>query len=402
MYNSKIGGGILFGLFGKEVRGVEEEEDVVALAGGFGYSQINKLTKEQALSLPPVASAVEFIASTIAGLPIKLYRKGTVDEVTDDYRLRLLNLDSGDLLTATQMKSAFIYDYLLDGNGYIYLNKSGNKIKSLHYINSSTVGVIMGTDPIVKGCSVMIQGRTFDQYNFMRLTRNSKNGMLGRGILSDNCTILDTLLGSFKYENSTIKSGTKRGFLKSEQKLSKKMMNMVNDAWHKYTSGQSNEVMVLNKGISFEPSGSSAVENELDASKSTNAKMIYSWFNLSTDFLTGNTETYINNVKTAIIPILNNFNNMLNTFLLLENEKDSLFFAVDCTELLKSTIVDRYDSYVKAIDGGFLQVDEVRKIENMPPLGLDFVKLGLGDVLYNPKTKQVFTPNTGTTQQIDT
>ena len=33
-------------------------------------------------------------------------------------------------------------------------------------------------------------------------------------------------------------------------------------------------------------------------------------------------------------------------------------------------------------------------MENMAPLGLDFVKLGLGDVLYDPELKQVYTLNT--------
>ena len=37
----------------------------------------------------------------------------------------------------------------------------------------------------------------------------------------------------------------------------------------------------------------------------------------------------------------------------------------------------------------------------MEPLGLNFIKLGLQDVLYNPETKELFTPNTGITQNLD-
>ena len=36
----------------------------------------------------------------------------------------------------------------------------------------------------------------------------------------------------------------------------------------------------------------------------------------------------------------------------------------------------------------------------MEPLGLNFIKLGLQDVFYNPKTKEVFTPNTGKIQNM--
>jgi hypothetical protein len=41
-----------------------------------------------------------------------------------------------------------------------------------------------------------------------------------------------------------------------------------------------------------------------------------------------------------------------------------------------------------------LQIDEIRSKENLEPLGLDFIKLGLADVLYNPTTKEIYTPNT--------
>ena len=37
---------------------------------------------------------------------------------------------------------------------------------------------------------------------------------------------------------------------------------------------------------------------------------------------------------------------------------------------------------------------KVRYKEDMPPLGLNFVKLGLKDVLYNPVSKTFYTPNT--------
>lgn len=42
----------------------------------------------------------------------------------------------------------------------------------------------------------------------------------------------------------------------------------------------------------------------------------------------------------------------------------------------------------------------MRERENMEPLGLDFVKLGLQDVLYDPKTKVVYTPNTNKSNKL--
>lgn len=33
--------------------------------------------------------------------------------------------------------------------------------------------------------------------------------------------------------------------------------------------------------------------------------------------------------------------------------------------------------------------------EDLAPLGLSWIRLGLQDVLYDPKTKRIYTPNTG-------
>ncbi len=44
-----------------------------------------------------------------------------------------------------------------------------------------------------------------------------------------------------------------------------------------------------------------------------------------------------------------------------------------------------------------MQIDEVRYAEDLEPLGLDWIKLGLNDVLYDPKTKTIYTPNTNQT-----
>ena len=41
-----------------------------------------------------------------------------------------------------------------------------------------------------------------------------------------------------------------------------------------------------------------------------------------------------------------------------------------------------------------MQIDEIRKKENLPALEMPFIKLGLQDVLYDPKTGDIYTPNT--------
>jgi hypothetical protein len=41
-----------------------------------------------------------------------------------------------------------------------------------------------------------------------------------------------------------------------------------------------------------------------------------------------------------------------------------------------------------------MQLDEIRSEENLPATNFPYLKLGLQDVLYDPETQGVYTPNT--------
>ena len=81
------------------------------------------ITREQALTLPAVSGAVDFISGIIASMPVKLYKykDGEVESKDDDPRVTFLNGDTGDCLDAFQMKKAMVEDYLLGKGGYSYI-----------------------------------------------------------------------------------------------------------------------------------------------------------------------------------------------------------------------------------------------------------------------------------------
>ena len=295
---------------------------------------------------------------------------------------------------------AIITDLLLTGNAYAYVKKKGNKIVSLHYVDSDYVSVVMGSDVVEKAYKIYINGKEYRDFDVMKLTINSRDGIIGKGFIDSNQTLLSTMLNAMKYENNSISSGTKRGFLKSKYKLDKEKMNELKQAWRNMADSEDNNVLVLNDGISFEPSSTTATENQLNDSKRTNTSLVYSYFGLSDTLLTGgNSESYINNIKTGIVPLVNAFTTALNNTLLLESEKSRLRFSFDLSELFKTTLSERYQAYTSGLSSGWLQIDDVREMESLPPLGMDFVKMSLGDVFYYPKTKEIFTPNTGETMK---
>lgn len=376
------------------------ENDVIAdvLNGLSPLVNSKTISRKQAMSIPVVTKSVNWIASAIASLPIKMYRrtdKGYI-EIYDDYRLPLLNNYSGNCMTANDLKRQVIVDLLLEGNGYAYISKLGNKIDKLSYIPTSKLTYTESVDNIDKIVNVWVDGKQVQDYNVFRLVNNTKNGMSGVGFISDCQDLLSTILSSLQYENNSISSGVRRGFLKSKSKLDKDKMDELKQAWKRLTSPSQSDVLVLNAGIEFEDASNTATESQLSQNKTINMHQVLAYFGLPTNFFEcANSDAYLTAVRIAVIPIVKQLVNALNNYLLLESEKQDLKFDIDTSEILRINANERYNAYQTGLNSGILTIDEVRRMENLPVLDMQYLKLGLGDVLYNIKDGKIFVPNTG-------
>lgn len=385
----------MFGWFKKEKR----SDDTIIADVAEGLIQTGTtITRQQAMSIPVVTKSVAWIASAIAALPIKMYTKtdSGYQEVYDDYRLPLLNDYSGNGMIANDLKRQVLTDLLLDGNGYAYISKKGNKITKLSYIPTHRLTYTESVDTIDKIVNVWVDGKQVQDYNVFRLVNNSKNGISGIGFVSDCQDLLSTILSSLQYENSSISSGVRRGFLKSKSKLDPDKMNELRRAWQQLTRPNQSDVLVLNAGIEFEDASSTATESQLSQNKVINMHQILAYFGLPTNFFEGvNSDAYLTAVRIAILPIVKQFTNALNNYMLLESEKSNLKFEIDTSDLLRINANERFAAYQTGLSSGILTIDEVRRMENLPALDMQYLKLGLGDVLYNITDGKIFVPNTG-------
>ena len=369
----------------------------------------DRITRTEALNIPTLAGCVELISSLVASIPIKLYKEenGEVEEIKDDIRLKFLNEETGDTLTSFEMKKALVIDYLLMGNGYIYINKEKGKFVSLHYVKERDVSIIKNLDPIFKNYDVIIGGQTYKPYNFIKLLRHSDNGADGYGIIEENPLLLSVAYNSLKYENILSKTGgNKKGFIEAEAKLNTEAMNTLKDQWRNMYSNNTENCIVLNKGLTFKESQATPTELQLNENKIANGSEICKVLNMPPSIITGdgkaNESDFDKAFKIAILPILNNLIASINRDLLLEKEKKSFYFGYDANELLKGDIEKRFKAYEIGIKNKVMGINEARYKEDLPPLELfeDTVLLSLSDVLYNTKTGEVYTPNTDKTSNL--
>lgn len=373
-------------------------------------SEINVVvTRNNAMQIPSVCSGVNVISSLIASLPIRMYELNEEDvkEITNDDRLKLLNFQSEKCMSAYQMKEELIKDYLLDGNGFIYVNKPKykNEIESLHYVKESDVSFLSNFNPIFKDIKIMVNGTSYESYDFIVLTQNSKDGIQGKGIIQNNSELLTTMLISMEREkNLSLTGGVNRGILKSAKKLSQEAMDALKRAWKNLYSGNNN-ALVLNEGMDFVSVSQTSKDMELNLNKKDNNKLVNQILNIPQSIIDGTAsdEEFNNWIKVSINPILTQLEIALNNSLLFESEKGKKFFNIDTDEILKSDIEKRYRSYEIGLKNGFLKTDEVRKFENLktiPNIG-SMVRFTQGEVLYDPEENKVFNTNSSTITELN-
>ena len=351
------------------------------------------ITRAQALSIPSVAANVDFISNSIASMPVKLYKRkdGHVEEVTDDPRVRLLNNDTGDTLDAFQMKKALVTDYLLGKGGYCYIQRNKNDVTGLYYVQDDYVVINYDFQPIYKTYIIYVYENQYQPYEFIKLLRNTQTGAWGTGILDELNKALETSYETMKYQLGLVKTGgNKRGFLKSENKLTDAAMTELKSAWRRLYANNTENVVVLNKGLDFKEASNTSVEMQLNETVDTLNKEIDKIFHIFNDF----NETF----KFAIYPIIKAFETALNRDLLLEKEKSKYFFEFDVKEIIKADIKSRYEVYRMSKECQMTTINERRRMENMNEIeGGDVIDLGLGAVLFDVNTQTYYTPNTNAT-----
>lgn len=362
------------------------------------FLQDDQISRKMAMNVPTFAGCINTISNTVSSVPIYLYKRSEdgSSERVNDRRVTLLNDDTYDTFTGSDMKKAIVRDYYMNKGGYIFINRPRNETRSLHYVDPDMVTFQYNEDPIFKEYKILCGGRTYYPHQFVKVLRATKSGWRGQSIIAENATILSVAYNSLKFENALVKKGgNKKGFLQAAHRIADDAIKVLKDGFRKLYQNDAENVVVLNDGVTFKEASETSVEMQLNENKKSNAVEICKLFNMPPAIINGGATASdrLAYVQDCIIPLLDTICTALNRDLLLEKEKKDYFFAADTYELTKADIKTRYEAYSVGIKNGFLQIDDIRRRENMPSLDLNFVKLGLQDVLFNPENGWIFTPN---------
>lgn len=364
------------------------------------HSNFIFLNEDDALKIPAIKNGVELIASSIAALPVYLYREvdGQVEKILNDNREFLLNKEPNFIETAYNLKKKMVKDFILYGGSYALLEKDGLNIDAIYNINASTItaellinnkGIPIGVD-----YKFALNGKPLNAditEMLVCLDASMDGATTNRGLLKDGQKLLNLMKNEIDLHNSFLENGAVvKAVLQTEGRIKQDVLERLKKSISALYSGTKNagKTLVLEDGLKFVPIQNNLEEIEMINSKKHNTAEVEKLLNLPSGFLQDNqkrsAEDNLVYLQRTLMPIITALEESFNKALLLENEKENnYFFRFDVSEILRATQKEMVDMLSTGIKSGLYTINEARAIIDKPKFGNnDFLLFNLAHVVY--------------------
>jgi len=392
--------GLFSNIFSKEP--VLEERstyNTMEVDGAFSLDSLlitDAVTEEKILKIPTARSCVDLITSSIAQMPVYLYKEskdGKIEKVEDN-RIHLLNHEANDFLNGYALKKHIAKDYLLHGSSYVSIIEAGNTVLELHPLMSKAVVVnkrvkngyrTVGADIFLSNSetSALSEGNRyqtkFKPHELMITLQDTHDGLTGHGVIKHGQDIFRQALSESEYTQNLYENGAlPLGLLKTNARLNEKQVGALRAAWQKLYGGVKNaaKTVVLQEGMEYQALSMNPSEIQMSETRKATNSEICKLFNVPESMISIAANKYgsleqnqLHFLKHTLAPIIVAMESSMDRALLLESEKDSgYFFRFDTSELVRSTEKERVDTVVSAVQGGLFTINEGRAKFDLPAI----------------------------------
>jgi HK97 family phage portal protein len=352
-----------------------------AYYGGNNYAGKN-VSAGSALRLSTVWACVRLLSETIATLPIGFYERqadGSRTSANAHPLYRLLHSQPNADMTAVQFWEVVVASMLLWGNAYVRKVTSSRRIVALDFLLPDRMSVrrlptgareyryreLDGTVSLIPEDELMhIPAFSLDGVNGLSPVQFGAN-VMGAAMAAD-----ETSAGLFK---NAMKSP---GLVMMDAVLKEGQREQIRD--HVKTVADSGGYMVLEKGSSFQQLNMNPEDAELLASRGFNVEELCRWFRVppfmvghsekSTSWGTGIEQQMIGFLTFSLRPWLTRIEQSIRKNLLTPAEQSRYFAEFAIEGLLRADSAARAAFYASAGQNGWMNRNEMRALENLPPV----------------------------------
>lgn len=385
------------------------------MLGSGGVSSTGmRVTPETAMALPMLQNCVTLLAESLANCPCEV-----LERTDDGGRKPAVDLPLYDLLryapnpvqTPHERVEVSQVSAGLRGNSYSFIERDGNgQPLRMWPLDADKVQVLKGPDLLpyyrVSGVADPLPMRLVHHVRW-----HSSNGYVGMSPVQLHAESLGLAMAVRQFSSKSFANGAAiAGVIERPREVTpikdQASIDAITDQWGQKYSGVDNakKVALLQEGMSFKPISMNNVDAELIAlTKATGADiarlykiplpMVNELDKLSYNSLE---QQLIQFVVYALLAWAKRHEQALMRDLLLPEQRKRYFIEFNLSGLMRGDQKSRYESYAIGRQWGWLSVNDIRRLENLPPvaggdiylqpLNMVDVTNGLPD-LNNPKVR---------------
>lgn len=354
-------------------------------------SSSKSITEDKAMQIPAFASCLDLICSNIAYLPVKLYKNvdGEKIEITDDYRLKLLNVSNNQFDSSFNLLYGIAKNLCLYGVAYVYIEKDRrNKVQALYFLPTKSVSpqlIKVGNQYSYKFSFSHFQDfKTVNSDEVIVINRdlNSSYEIDGIGVLEKGATILNLALDEM--HNSSDALGNKlSAYLSTPNSLSKQAKENIRNSFKGLSRSKNNQIPIFEESLTYNTTSLNPQELELLEARKFSSEAICQLFQIPFTYVLSSATSYNNSEQESIrfvkslTPYLTAIEKSFQRYLLTESEiQQGLYFEFDVTKLLKISTVEMGDYLKGMVQAGLMSPNEARKELGLQRVdGADFLSV---------------------------
>jgi HK97 family phage portal protein len=350
---------------------------VEALLGQLAASGV-RVTPLTVMGIPTVLACVNRVSGTMACLPVKLFRRvgeGSVP-ATEHYLYNLISTEPvpGEM-TSARMRRAVQATATLRNQAWTLINRNGlDEVAELVPIEPQDFEI---RDMAGKK-TYWLKGQQVSERDLLSITGLTFNGLCGADPLRYAKEAIGLTIALQDNAARFFANGSRPGgILSHPNSLSEEAQDRLRKKMTQQTSGKNAyALMVLEEGLTYTLQRETNQASQFTEQRKQQDEAICRIFGVPQSKAGIMSDAHYNNVEQenqsyvtdCILPWVVEWEQTLSMKLLRPEEKGTYFFKFNLAGLLRGDLLSRYQSYAIGRNWGWLNVDEIRAMEELNPL----------------------------------
>lgn len=342
-----------------------------------GTSGTAGMNHTRALKLSAFYNGVDQISNDIAKIPFAVYQKEGSNRVSraDHPAHNLIANEPNSLMTSFIFRKTMAISVLLRGNALakINTNTSGKPI-STDFINWDRVKDIRIKDGVLM-YDVLGYSQPLLANEVLHFKNFTHNGIVGVSVITNAAQQLNLAIDVQEFSATNFQNkGVRQGVVETDKVITSGKEKIISGIKSAFAEKDATRVAVLDEGMKWKAITVTPQEAQIIEQSRFSIEDIARWLNIAPHKIKSLQQSTNNNIEQqsldhvsdTIQPHITNFEQEYAKKLFLPSEIANGFYVRgNMNVLLRADIKSRGEYYGKAVNGGWMNRNEVRQLEDM-------------------------------------